>query len=371
MIRILVAPDSFKGSIAAIDAARAIERGVLRALPDAEVDACPLADGGEGTLDVLARAKGGEIRTTRVHGSRGTPVWARWALLSDGSAIVEAAEAVGLELVPKGERNPMALGTFGVGELILEALGAGARSVVVALGGTGTVDLGAGLAQALGVEFEGAGHPITAADLGAVRNVDRSRVDPRVKTAELRVAVDVDNPLLGTRGAAAVYAPQKGATPEQVAALERSFSHIERLVGDPGNCPGDGAAGGMAYLLRSLFGATLESGAALVQCAVGFSERLKGVDLVLTGEGRVDGQTAQGKVVAAVGRAAKAAGVPAVALAGSIRDDARILYDQGIAAMFSLCDGPVTEAEAKARAAPLLEKLSENVVRFWLGRRPG
>jgi glycerate kinase len=362
--RVLVAPDSFKGSISAADAARAIARGVERAVPSAVIDICPLADGGEGTLDAIIAAKAGTVRTASVTGPRGEHVVARWGSFEDGLAVVEAAQAAGLELVQQTMRDPTIATTFGVGELLHEALESGARTIMVTLGGTATMDVGSGLVQALGIEFEGGARPMTGSALDAVRGIDTTRLDRRVKSVTLVVAVDVDNPLLGAQGAARVYGPQKGATSEQVEALERGFLHVAGLVGDPGERPGDGAAGGAAFLLRTLLGARVERGAELVQRAVGFAKRLAGSDLVITGEGRLDGQTARGKVVCAVGRAAKAASVPVVAVAGAVLDDARPLYDEGVDSWFSICDGPLAEAEARARAPALLEKVAENIARL-------
>jgi glycerate kinase len=362
--RIVVAPDSFKGSISATDAARAIARGVARVAPRAIVDLCPLADGGEGTLDALLAAKAGIARTASVTGPRGRRVTARWGSFDGGLAVVEAAQAAGLELVPDEERDPGLATTFGVGELVRETLESGARAILVTLGGTATMDLGTGMAQALGVEFDGGVVPMHGAALERVRRLDAKLLDPRLRNVSISVAVDVDNPLLGESGAARIYGPQKGARPEQIETLERGFSHVASLIGDPGDRPGDGAAGGAAYLLRTLLGARVERGAELVQAAAGFASRLADSDLVITGEGRLDGQTARGKVVCAVGRAAKMANVPVVAVAGTVRDDARPLYDEGIDAWFSICDGPLAEADARARAADLLEKSAENIVRL-------
>lgn len=361
---VLVAPDGFKGSISAANAALALARGVQRALPNAVVDICPLADGGEGTLDALLVAKSGVGRTVRVSGPLGQRVTARWGSFADGLAVVEAAQAAGLELVPTSERDPGIATTFGVGELALAALESGASTLMITLGGTATMDLGSGMAQALGVEFDGGVRPMAGAALEGVRRIDATRLDLRLKGVTLVAAVDVDNPLLGNHGAARTYGPQKGATPANVEAFERGFAHIATLLGDPGDRPGDGAAGGAAFLLRTLFGAKVERGAELVQAAVGFGQRVAGTDLVITGEGRLDAQTARGKVVCAVGQAAKAANVPVVAVAGAVRDDARPLYDEGVHAWFSICDGPLTEREARDYAPDLLEKVAENIVRL-------
>jgi len=323
-----------------------------------------VADGGEGTLAVLLSAAGGTVETACVRGPLGGAVNARWGRFPDGLAVIEAAEAIGLELVPKQQRDPTSTSSFGVGELILAALESGVRSVTVAVGGTATMDLGTGMAQALGVEFAGGADRMTGAALLGVRSVGLGGLDPRLKSVALRVAVDVKNPLLGAQGAARTYGPQKGGTPEQIEALERGFRHLSALIGDDGRQPGDGAAGGIAYLMRTLFGAEVVSGATLVMDATGFEQRLEGADLVVTGEGRFDAQTAQGKVVHAVAHAAHAKGIPVVAISGSFSGDGHVLHDQGVVACFSICNGPMDERAALSNAATLLAQAAENVARL-------
>lgn len=361
--KVLVAPDSFKGSLTAANAAGAIRRGILRALPSAIVDACPLADGGEGTLDVLLGTKGGAARSRTVTGPRRGAVSARWGSFPDGLAVVEAAQAIGLELVPEADRHPLEASSYGVGELVRDALDGGARSILVALGGTATMDLGTGMAQALGVEFDGGSRPMTGGALSSVTRVRTEGIDPRLRGVPIRIAADVSNPLCGELGAPRTYGPQKGATPEEIETLEREFSRIAALVGDKGEVPGDGAAGGIAFLLRALFGGRVVNGAALVMDAVSFESRLDGADLVVTGEGRVDDQTVHGKVVWAVGKAARRRGVPVVALCGAVGNGTPALYE-GIDAFFSLCDRPMDETAARTNAASLLENLAENVARL-------
>jgi glycerate 2-kinase len=370
--RICLAPASFKGSLSATEAGEAMARGVRAAGLDASLDACPVADGGEGTLRALLGARGGRERSSRVCGPLGEPVDAHWALLDDGTAIVEMASAVGLGLVPEARRQVLETTTYGVGQLIGEALDAGARAVIVAVGGTATSDGGAGLAQALGVSFLGPEGPIPApiraADLGRVRAFDASREHPALGSVTLIAACDVDNPLIGPQGAAAVYAPQKGASPAEVLALETGLGGLASLVGArKAELPGAGAGGGAAFGLSSWCSARLVRGADLVLDAVRFDERIRGADLVLTGEGRLDGQSLRGKAVLAVARRARAQGVFAVALCGALGPGIEEAFSEGLGAAFSLCPGPIPAAEAMAQASGLLEVLTTSVVRCRFG----
>ncbi len=367
-MKILVAPDSFKGSLGARAAAEAMRAGALRACPGAEVDVCPLSDGGEGFLDVIAQARGAALRAGTVTGPEGAPVEARWGWVEgERLAILESAAAVGLSRV-KTTGSPAARTTFGVGELLRLALDAGAREILVGLGGSSTTDGGAGMAQALGVGLPGATRPLTGAQLAGLRAVDVSARDPRLAQASILFAHDVDNPLAGPRGAAPVYGPQKGAGEAEVAALDAGLAHLARLAGDPGEQPGDGAAGGLGYGLRVFAGARGAVGIDLVLAAVRFDARVAGCDLVLTGEGRLDAQTARGKAVAGVAARCRARGVPAVAIAGGVDAGAEALYALGLTAFFSLCDGPRTEREARENAAELVAATAENVVRLHAAR---
>jgi glycerate kinase len=364
-MRIVVAPDSFKGSLSAFAAADAIARGVRNADPSAQVDACPLSDGGEGFLDVLLSAVGGTLHDETVTGPEGDPLVTRWAMLSGGrTAVVETAAVVGPGCRTGKKTSPSLLTTYGIGELILRAVGAGARQIVVGLGGSTTTDGGTGMAQALGVRFAGASSPLTGNRLGGLLGVDRNGRDPRLETVDIVGAFDVDNPLTGPEGAAQVYGPQKGASEAEVAMLDAGLKHLAKLAGDAGTLAGDGAAGGLGYGLRVFGGARLTSGVEYVLDAAGFGARLEGCHLVLTGEGRLDGQSARGKVVAGVSRRCRDRGVPVVALAGAIARGAAAARAHGLTAFFSLCDGPRTEIDALQKAAELLAALTENVVRL-------
>lgn len=314
-MKVLCCPDSFKESISAADAAAAMARGVRAA--GGQADLCPLADGGEGTVDALLTATGGTPRTTHVTGPLGDPVEAQWGVLGDGTtAAIEMAAAAGLALVPKDRRDPTRTTTFGVGELIRAALDAGMPRIILGVGGSATCDGGCGAAQALGARFAGVDAPVTGGTLQKITAFDLSGLDPRLRDVELIVAADVTNPLFGPDGAAHVYAPQKGATPTQVRQLDAGLRHLASLFNQP-QLPGAGAgaAGGLGFGAGMMLGATIRPGADIVLDAVGFDQRVAACDLVLTGEGRLDRQTISGKTIAAVLR--RAAGVPVVALVGA------------------------------------------------------
>jgi glycerate kinase len=325
-MRVLVAPQEFKGSLTAVEAAEAIAAGVRDAMPDAEIDAVPMSDGGAGLVDALLSARGGDGVTTRVHDPLMRPVDAIWALLADGSAVIEMAAASGLALLTDDERDPLRATTFGTGELILAALERGATRIVVGVGGSATVDGGAGAMQSLGVRLLDA----TGADLapggGPLARLDRidlANRDPRVSTAQIRVACDVTNTLCGPNGAAAVYGPQKGASPDQIPVLDaalRRFADIAKR--DSGvdllETKGGGAAGGLAAGLMMGAGAMLEPGFPLVAREIGLEAKVAAADLVITGEGRLDAQTAFGKTGSGVADLARTYHRRVAVIAGSI-----------------------------------------------------
>lgn len=382
-MKIILAPDSFKGSLTAAEVCAAMREGILRACSDAQTVAIPMADGGEGTAEALAQATGGEIRAVPATGPLGEPRTGQIALLGDGrTAVLEMACVSGLPLVPKERRNPLHTTTYGTGQLIAaawEALGGGSdKRILVGIGGSATTDLGAGMAQALGVRFLRADgseirEPMTGATLAQVARVDVGGLDGRLRQCTVEAACDVDNPLLGPRGSAAVYGPQKGATPEIVQQLEanlgRAVDLVERAVGRPvRDAPGAGAAGGLGAGLLAFLGAELKPGIRLVLEASRFAERVAGADLVLTGEGQIDAQTAYGKTISGVARTAKAAGVPVIALVGGIVGDVGNLYDIGVTSMFPICPGPMSLDDAIADAAPFMASAAERVIRAVLAR---
>ncbi|MBV8264811.1 MAG: glycerate kinase [Planctomycetaceae bacterium] len=384
-MRVVVAPDKFKGSLSAPEAARAMARGVAAAVPAAAIDVVPMADGGEGTVEALVAATSGTSREAVVAGPLGEPVRARFGMLGDGhTAVLEMAAASGLALVPRDRRDPSRTSTRGTGELLLAAVEAGARRVVVGIGGSATNDGGAGLGQALGyrlLDAEGREIGPGGGALDRLAAIDASGRDPRLEGVEVAVACDVDNPLCGPRGASAVYGPQKGADPAMVAALDRNLDHLARVLErDLGvsvrDLPGAGAAGGLGAGLVAFASGRLEPGIALVIGAVGLADRLRDADLCLTGEGALDASSAFGKTPIGVARLARSLGCPTIALAGTVGEGAAAVLEQGIDAFFSICPGPITLDDALARGATLLEHASAQATRAFLAgrhqrRRPG
>jgi len=377
-MRIVVAPDKFKGSLTAVDAADAMTRGALAALPSAEVERVPMADGGEGIVDALVGATGGSYREAEVTGPLGEPVRARFGMLGDGqTAVIEMAAASGLALVPAEARNPLRTTTRGTGELLLAARDAGARRVIVGIGGSATNDGGAGMAQALGhrlLDAEGAEIGPGGGALARLERIERDERTAALEDLEIAVACDVTNPLCGPEGASAVYGPQKGASPEMVAELDRNLARlatiIERDLGrSVAEIPGAGAAGGLGAGLVAFAGGKLESGVDLVLGAVRLADRLRAADLCLTGEGALDAQSAFGKTIAGVARLANSMGVPTFALAGSIGEGAEQTLAHGLDAYFSICPGPLALEEAIANASRLLENAAEQAVRAFLAGR--
>jgi glycerate 2-kinase len=372
VMKIVLAPNAFKGSMSAMGAAMAMEQGVRAAFPGAEVCKVPVADGGDGLAEVLIDALGGEARAVTVRGPLGEQVQATLCQVpSLGLAAVEMAAASGLALLAPADRDPTRTTTFGTGELIRAALDLGARRIVVGIGGSATNDGGVGMAAALGVRFLDAGGEIfepVGGSLGQIRRIDATRLDPRLAGVRCEAICDVDNPLTGPTGAAAVYGPQKGATPAQVEALDAGLAHLaDRIEADLGldvrDLPGAGAAGGLGAGLRAFVGAELRRGVDLVLDLIGLDAQLAGADLVLTAEGQIDFQTAFGKAPAGVAERAKALGVPCVAIAGSIGERISDLHSLGIGAVFSLCPGPMTLEQAIAEGPAFLSAATEQVVR--------
>ncbi|WP_160286138.1 glycerate kinase family protein [Pseudomonas knackmussii] len=372
-MKLVIAPDSFKESLSAPDVAAAIARGWLRARPADEILLRPMADGGEGTVDAVLEATGGERRECLVRGPLGTPVQAHWGWLEEGSAVIEMAAASGLHLVPAHQRDATRTSSFGTGELIRAALDAGARKIILGLGGSATNDGGLGLLQALGVRFldeQGAPLGDGGAELARLHSIDVAGLDVRLRAVEVEVAADVDNPLCGPRGASAVFGPQKGASPAQVeqlnAALQRYAQVAAQVLGED-HCayPGVGAAGGLGFAARAFLGARFRPGIELVAEVAGLAEAMQGAALAITGEGRLDAQSLHGKTPVGVARVAAAAGVPVIALAGSLGEGYVRVHDNGIAAAFSLTPGPISLAQSMAGAAVELEARTEELARLW------
>ncbi|MCZ8518471.1 MULTISPECIES: glycerate kinase [Paenibacillus] len=372
-MRIIAAPDSYKGSLSALEAAGAIEKGVLSVFPEAQVDKVPVADGGEGTAEALVTASGGRLLRERVMGPLGEPVEAYWGLLGDGrTGVIETAAASGLPLVPADRRNPALTTTYGTGELIRAALEHGVRKLIIGLGGSATNDGGAGLLQALGVRFlDGAGEelPQGGAALARLARIDAAGLDPRLAECAIRVACDVDNPLCGPRGASAVFGPQKGASMEMVAqldsALQRFAEAAHRAAGrQAAELPGAGAAGGLGAGLLYFTEAELTPGIRLVLEAAEFERKLQGADLVITGEGATDAQTAFGKAPVGVAQIARQYGVPVVCLSGSLGPGSGDVLEQGIGALMSIVPGPMPLQECIASAPVLVEEAAARLCRL-------
>ncbi len=370
-MRIVVAPDKFAGTLTAEQAARAIEAGLLRARPDAEVVRVPVGDGGAGTLAAVLAA-GFERVPLSVTGPTGEPVAAAIAVRGD-EAFVEMAEASGLARLPGGVFDPLGASTYGTGELVRAALDRGARRIVLGIGGSATSDGGAGMAAALGVRFldaDGAPLPPGGAALLRLASIDAAGLDPRVAAVEVTLASDVDNPLVGPDGAAAVYGPQKGAGPDQVLLLDSALRRYARVLAaelglDLAATPGAGAAGGLGAGAIAFLGSRVRPGIELVLDLVGFGAALAGAGLVVTGEGKLDAQSLRGKAPLGVARAATAEGVPVVALAGVVEVARRELRAAGFEEAHALTELEPDEERCRAEARPLLERLAERVGRAW------
>ncbi len=373
-MKIIVCPDSFKGSLSSLEAADAIARGVKIGLGSSNVETIkvPLADGGEGTVEALVRATGGEVRWVTVSDPLLRPVKSFFGILGDGrTAAIEMAAASGLTLLKDEERNPMITSTFGTGELIQAALDAGAEKIVIGIGGSATNDGGAGAMTALGARFlDTDGNQLRpgGAALADLADIDLSGFRVPLDRVRIEVACDVTNPLTGPTGASAVYGPQKGATPEMVAQLDVALSNYAQVIAKKLNkniaeMPGAGAAGGLGAGLAAFLNADLRSGIDMVLDAANFDEALKDADLVITGEGKIDEQTAYGKTIGGVLARASKAGVPVVAVAGAVAGNIQALYDAGLTAAFSIVSGPTSLAEAMANAGDLLETVSASIAR--------
>ena len=368
-MRIVIAPQEFKGSLTAVESAAVIQRGVETILPDAEIDIVPIADGGPGTVEALVHAARGRTSVARVDGPLGAPVDARWGRIDEGRcAVIEMAAACGLILLDTDQLDPRRASTHGTGQLIRHALDAGVERILIGVGGSATNDGGAGMAEALGaalLDDQGQRLPPGGAALARLARIEVEGMDSRLQTIEMSVLCDVQNPLLGAEGASAVFGPQKGADPACVAQLDRALANfaaiIERdLEARVADIPGAGAAGGLGAGLMAFCGATLQSGFAVVSEAVELVERIKHADLVITGEGRLDTQSAYGKAVAGVAALAKDARVPCLAVAGWVEGSATLpgLHDSEA----STPTGMSIE-EAMSRADELVPAAVERLLR--------
>jgi glycerate kinase len=377
-MKIIIAPDSFKESLSAPEVAAAIARGIKRAAPDAHIICIPMADGGEGTVSAVLAATQGEPRKNIVQDALGAPIEATWGWLPNQTAVIEMAAAGGLEHIPAGVRDPLRATSFGVGELMRHAIDAGATHIVLGLGGSATNDAGAGMLQALGLRLlDRTGQELTAggAALKQLVRFDASNLDARLENVQITIASDVNNPLCGRMGASAIFGPQKGATPEQVAQLDLALDHFADLCAahlgaDHRDTPGAGSAGGLGFAALAWLGARFRPGVEVVAEIGGLAEAAKGASLIITGEGRMDEQTLLGKTPLGVAKVGRSANVPVIAIAGSLGTNYQALYAAGIQAAFSVVSGPCTLQEACADASRLLEDRAQDIMRLWLsGRR--
>lgn len=372
-MRVIVAPDSFKGSLSAVEVANAMEEGILSVFPTAQVIKISIADGGEGTTDSLVNATGGRLMKSEVTGPLEKKVEANWGILGDGkTAVIEMAAASGIMLVEKEERNPMVTTTYGTGQLIKAALDEGIRKLIIGIGGSATNDGGSGMARALGVRFldsEGSELADGGAALKNLASIDLSLLDPRLAEAIILVACDVDNPLCGPRGASVVYGPQKGATPEMVEQLDKALLHYAKIAKDTTGrdileSPGAGAAGGLGAGLMIFTPAVLKPGIQIVLEAAGFEEKVKNADLVITGEGRTDFQTAHGKAPIGVADVANKYKVPTVCLSGGLSQGADDVLEKGIAGLMSIVPSPMDLEECIKSAGELVQAAAGRLCRI-------
>jgi glycerate kinase len=372
-MKIVIAPDSFKESLSALEVCNAIEAGIYKLLDKVEIVKIPMADGGEGTVETLVEATNGVIERVTVIGPLGTPVSSFFGILGDGkTAVIEMASASGLPLVPNSKKNPLISTTFGTGQLIKHALDRGCRDFVIGLGGSATNDGGVGMAQALGGAFLDKDQQEVGFGGGALYNiekVDLSGLDSRIDECNFRVACDVTNPLCGESGAAAVFGPQKGATPEMILTLDENLQHLATLIKrdlgiDVADIPGAGAAGGLGAGLISFCGAELNSGIDIVIETIKLKEKISGASLVITGEGQMDFQTCSGKTPYGVAMASKEQGIPVVAIVGSIGVGAEKMFDYGINSIFSIVDKPMSVEDSITNASALVTAAAHRIMRL-------
>ncbi|WP_182031005.1 glycerate kinase [Vibrio sp. B1FLJ16] len=369
-MKIVIAPDSYKESLSAIEVAEAIETGFKRVFPDWQYVKCPVADGGEGSVEALVDASGGHLVKTQVVGPLGEPHQAFYGISGDKkTAFIEMAAASGIELVPVEQRNPYTATSYGTGQLIEHALEQGIRHLILCIGGSATNDAGCGMMQALGVSFkdaQGNELPYGGLALKSLENIDVTGLDPRLTECLIEVACDVTNPLTGTNGASYVYGPQKGATPEMVVRLDAALANFAEVVERDLNkqvndIPGAGAAGGMGAAFCGFLTAELRPGIDIMTQAVGLEAIVQDADLVITGEGRLDSQSVNGKVPVGVAKVAKRYNLPVIAIAGALADDVEEVYSHGIDAAFDTVYKITTFDEIVAQAKTNVIRSSFNI----------
>jgi len=371
-VKIIIAPDSFKGSLSAAQVANAIENGILRVRKDIELVKLPLADGGEGTVDAFLSAMGGKTEEVRVSGPLGEEVVAEYGIFGD-KVVIEMAQSSGLPLVPEDRRNPLETTTFGLGQVILSALVHQPKEIIIGIGGSATIDGGCGMVQALGGKFfDGKGSEISGHLSGGklldIHHIDLLNLDPRLKDIVIKVACDVNNTLTGDLGAAKIYGPQKGATEEMVAILDEGLKNLALVVKndlkmDMEFLPSAGAAGGLGGGLYAFLGAELFSGADMILETFKFEERLKGASYIFMGEGRMDDQSLMGKLPGKIGELGKKYEIPVIAIVGSYKGRAELFLKQGISAVFSNANGAMSLSQAMEKAESSITDVAEQIMR--------
>ena len=375
-MKIILAPDSFKGNLTSLEVAIAFEKGIKRVLPRANCIKIPMADGGEGTVQSLIDGIGGEIIRKRVIGPIGQKVFARYGLLSNGTAVIEMAEASGLPLVTTRQKNPTKTTTFGTGELIIDAINKGAKKIIIGIGGSATNDGGVGMAQALGVRFlDSKDKEIKQHGSGGmlkkIVKIDTRETNKVLKNINIIVACDVDNPLCGRLGASYIFGPQKGATPAMVRVLDDNLKHLAKIIKqslkkDISKLKGAGAAGGLGAGLVAFAKAKMKSGVDIVIDATNLERHMKNTNLVITGEGRVDSQTAYGKTPSGVAKSARKYGIPTLVIGGGITDDAKDIFSHGIDALESACARDMSLEDAIKHSREHLANAAERAIRLVL-----
>ncbi|QLE84948.1 glycerate kinase [Shewanella sp. Scap07] len=378
-MKIVIAPDSYKESLSAMDVANEIERGFRQIIPQADYLKVPVADGGEGTVQSMVDATDGQLIDVTVIGPLGEPVAAQYGLLGDGiTAVIEMASASGLHHVSDTQRNPLITTSYGTGELICHALNRGIRHIIIGLGGSATNDAGAGMLQALGVHLtDQNGTPLApgGAALIDLHRIDSRNIHPAIADCHFEIACDVDNPLCGEKGASAIFGPQKGASPAMVSQLDAALGHFADIIAqadmiDHRQVAGAGAAGGMGLATMAFLDAELKPGIDIVMHAVELADKLNGADLVITGEGRLDSQTLHGKTPMGVLREASQQQIPVIAIAGCVSEDANILLEHGFKAIFSVTPRSLPLAEVLAGAKHNLYSTAVNVAAMYqLGQK--
>ncbi|MZI95885.1 glycerate kinase [Vibrio sp. CAIM 722] len=369
-MKIVIAPDSFKESLTALEVANSIERGIRKVIPDAEIVKVPMADGGEGTVQSLIDSSQGTLRTETVLGPTGQDVAAEYGLMGDGvTAVIEMASASGIHLATGELRNPLKTTSYGTGQLIKAALDLNVKHIILGIGGSATNDAGVGMCQALGIKFldeQGEELGFGGGELNKLAKIDLSALDPRLADITIDVACDVNNPLCGPTGASHVFGPQKGATPEMVETLDANLNHFADIVQhqldvNVKDVPGAGAAGGLGASLYGLLKATMKPGIDIVVEAVQLAQAIEGADVVITGEGRIDSQTIHGKTPSGVAKLCQSVNIPVVGVAGCLSQDCGVVHEHGIDAVFDVVPGATDLATALKDAAANLELTARNI----------